>query len=198
MSPEEIARSERYETRSKWHRDQRVLKLRFGTVEKWKKLANRINLPVERAIFVLLELYLDLTLRRQPWLSAQELAKRLAPAATPWMVHFGLAENRNGQVVLLDVERTVNESMMRRTTGLRALPARRARDLGLSLLKLHEQCRGTQMVASGNEQQVLELLRSRAADRTILAAWKKALLSNEQPRVETFADLNRTWPRWQK
>ncbi len=203
MTPEEIARSERYELRSKWHRDQRVLKLRFGTVEKWKKLASRLNLTVEHAVFVLLELYLELTLTRKPWLSVQELARRLAPSATAWMVHFKLAENRNGQVFILDVERTVGESQVRRDIGLRALPAKRAHDLASSMLSLAGQCRGQDEArplhhAQGNEQQVIELLRARANDRTILDAWKRAMLSTERPRVETFADLNRTWARWAK
>jgi hypothetical protein len=125
-----------------WARDQRVIKLRYGTIQKWKQLATQLGLDENRTVRVLLDLTADFVINRRIWLSAQELSKQLAPGAAAHMASLGLAENRNGQVVLLDVERTVNESLAPRQRAEAALPAVRARDLGTLLAALHLEVRG--------------------------------------------------------
>ncbi len=195
MTPEEIAHSERYDARSDWHRDQRVLKLRWGTVRRWLELAKRLNMPKEDVTSRLLGLYFELSLERRSWVSSQALAGLLVPGATAHMVALELAENRNGQVVFLDVERTVNESKMRRDVGLRALPAKRARDLEGQLDKVHVALRAVSMPVNEANAGTIQVLRARAADRTILARWKNALLSRF-PHIETLQDLNAHWERF--
>jgi hypothetical protein len=180
-----------------WHRDQRVIKLRYGTIQKWKQLATLLGLDENRTVRVLLDLTADFVINRRIWLSGQELSKRLAPGAAAHMAALGLAENRNGQVVLLDVERTVNESLMRRDNGLKQLPAVRARDLAGKMYRLYEEARCRDYIASADDQRVLELLRARASDKVILERWQRAVLSNGFPPVKTFADLNRTWASWE-
>lgn len=176
-----------------WHVNQRMLKLRVGSIAKWKTLAARLELPVDRVVTAMLDLHLELTLARRTWLSAQELAKRLAPGAAAQLAALGLAENRTGQVVLLDVERTVNESLMRHDNGVKRLPAVRARDLAGKMRELYANARGPELEERDDDQRVLELLRARAKDSEILERWKRAVLSNGFPRVQSFADLNRTW-----
>jgi hypothetical protein len=179
-----------------WHRDQRVIKLRYGTIQKWKQLATLLGLDENRTVRILLDLTADFVINRRIWLSGQELSKRLAPGAAAHMASLGLAENRNGQVVLLDVERTVNESLMRRDNGLKQLPAVRARDLAGTMRKLYESARGFSFEERDDDQRTLELLRARASDKVILERWQRAILSSFPP-VKTFADLNRTWASWE-
>lgn len=180
----------------KWHRDQRVIKLRYGTIQKWKQLATQLGLDENVTVRKMLDLTADFVMNRRIWLSAQELSRQFCPGAAAQMAALGLAENRNGQVVLLDVERTVNESLMRRENGLKTLPAVRARDLAGKLRTAYENARGGGFEARDDDHQVLELLRARASDAEILKRWQRAVLSNGFPPVRAFADLNRTWGSW--
>jgi hypothetical protein len=172
-----------------WARDQRVIKLRYGTIQKWKQLAVQLGLDENRTVRVMLDLTADFVMNRRTWLSAQELSKQLAPGATAHMTSLGLAENRNGQVVLLDVERTVKESLARRDVGLRALPAVRARGLGTLLAALHLEVRGKPYPEQPTDEWALDLMRASHKDSAILEAWKNALLSARYPPVNSYADL---------
>lgn len=183
---------------STWAKNQRTIKLRYGTIQKWKQLAVQLQLDENLVVRKMLDLTADFVINRRAWLSAPELAKRLAPGAAAYMQALNLAENRNGQVVLLDVERTVNESLMRRNQGLRKLPAVRARDLAATMRQVYEDSRGGGFKERDDDQAVLELLRARAADSEILARWKRAVLSSGLSPVRSFADLNRSWSRWER
>lgn len=180
----------------KWQQNNRMLKLRVSSIAKWKRLALLMEQPVDRIVTGLLDLHLEMSQARRTWLSAQELAKRIGPGASAYMGSLGLSENRNGQVVVLDVERTVTESLMRRAVGLKQLPAVRARDLAGRLRTIYENSRGGSLEPREDDQRVLELLRARASDRVITDYWKRAVLSNAFPPVRSFADLNRTWSTW--
>lgn len=180
----------------KWHVGQRRLKLHFKTLEKWKSLARKLELPEDFVISQLLQLYFSMTLERRTWLSGPELAKVLRPGAAAYMGALQLAENRNGQVVLLDVEATVNESLMRRNVSLRSLPAVRARDLAGGLRKMFEQVTGIDWSPGESDQRTIELMRARAADSEILKRWERALLSHGVLQVRTLQQLNQTWERW--
>lgn len=179
-----------------WHQDQRTIKLRYGTIRKWKQLATQLGLDENRTVRVMLDLTADFVINRRTWLSAQELAKTLSPGAAACLAMLGLAENRNGQVVLLDVERTVKESLMRRANGLKQLPAVRARDLAGKLRRIYEGARGGGFEERDDDQAVLELLRARGSDAEIERRWKNAVLSNALNPVKSFADLNRQWNAW--
>lgn len=175
-----------------WHLERKMLKFRWGNVSKWRRLGELLQRHPPDVIAEMLEMQMDLMMRRKTFLLIADFDARLGAGAAALCCRLELAHRTEGIIIFRDVARTVAESLMRRNVGLRSLPANRARNLLERLMRLHVHTRGVAYHLEGNELKMLEVLRARAADRTIMARWRAALLS-QFPRVRSLRGLVHHW-----
>jgi hypothetical protein len=167
-----------------------VLKFRLGSVLLWEQAARELGRP--ELAWALFTLQVDLIMRRATSIKLTEAEKVLGRGVPALCCRLGIARRDTAWLTFADVEKTVHESLMRRTNGLKKLPATRSKNLMLKLGKMHFATRGSSMQPTAEDQQTIEVLRARASDREICRRWELALLSRF-PKVRGVADLSWHW-----
>lgn len=191
--PIDIARARSYavaNTGDSYYVKRAVLKFRFGSVLAWEQAARELGRP--ELAYSLFTLQVDLIMRRATSIKLTEAEKVLGRGVPALCCRLGIARRDTHWLTFSDVEKTVHESLMRRTNGLKKLPATRSRNLHAKLADMHSTTRGRALQYDEQALAVIDALRARASDKEICRRWQLALFSR-LPKVQTLSDFLKHW-----